>query len=148
MADLRQSLYALVEHPPATPVPIEVVAARGARFGRRRRVLYRMAGLVLVAVASAAGLALTLQDSESGIVLATSGPRSAGYIAERPGGYAAAGAWSVTITRGSQVIELSSATSHRCGPIGVIQPGDEVRGSITGRDSTLRVGERFSCPEE
>ena len=148
MAELRQSLYALVEHPPATPVAVEVVAARGARFARRRRALYGAVGIAIVGAVSAAGLGVALQGSEPGIVLATSGPRSAGYIAERPGGYAAAGEWSVTITRGREVIWLSSATSDRCGAIGVVQPGDEVRGSITGRGSTLRVGESFSCPEE
>jgi hypothetical protein len=146
MADLRQSLHALVEHPPATPVPIEVVAARGARFGRRRRVLRGAVGLALVAVASAAGLGIARQDSKSGVVLATEGATTAGYVAEQPGGYLAAGTWQLTITRDGQVIELSSATSDYCGPIGVILPGDEVRGSITGRGSTLRAGEKFTCP--
>ena len=146
MAELRQSLYALVEHPPATPVSVEVVAARGERFGRRRRVLRGAVGLALVAVAAAAGIGVALQGSERGVVLATEGATSAGYVAEQPGGYIAAGTWQLTITRDGQVTELSSTTSDYCGAIGVIQPGDEVRGSITGGGSTLRAGEKFACP--
>ena len=99
MAELRQSLYAVVEHPPARPVSMEVVAARAARFSRRRRALYGTFGVALVAVASAAGLAVATQGSDRGVVLATSGPRSAGYTAERPGGYVADGTWSLTIAR-------------------------------------------------
>lgn len=147
MAELRPSLYALVDRPPTAPPAVEVVAARGARFGRRRRVRRGMVGLALVAVASIAGLEVARERSEDGVVLAAGGRTTAGYIAEQPGGYLAAGVWSVTITRGGQVIELSSATSDHCGRTGVILPGDEVRGSITGPGSSLRVGERFTCPE-
>ena len=146
MADLRLSLNALVEHPPSTPVPMEVVAARAARFGRRRRELRGAAGFALVAIAAATGLGVSRQGSERGVVLATHGATSAGYVAEQPGGYIAAGTWQLTITRDGQLTELSSTTSDYCGPIGVIQPGDEVRGSIPGRGSTLRAGERFACP--
>jgi hypothetical protein len=148
MAELRQSLYALVEHPPALPVAVEIVAARGARFGRRRRqALYGTLGLALMAVAAAVGIGSALQGRESGVVLATAGPTSAGYVAERPGGYVATGTWRVTITRAGQVIELNSTSNDHCGRRGLILPGDEVRGSITGRGSTLRVGERFTCPD-
>ena len=146
MADLRLSLNALVEHPPSTPVPMEVVAARGARFGRRRRVLRGAVGLALVAGVSGVGLGVARQDSGTGLQVATEGATTAGYVAEQPGGYLAAGTWHVTITRDGQVTELSSTTSDYCGPIGVIQPGDEVRGSITGRGSTLGAGEKFACP--
>jgi hypothetical protein len=45
------------------------------------------------------------------------------------------------------VTELSSTKSEPCGRIGIIQPGDEVRGSISGQGATLRVGETFSCPD-
>jgi hypothetical protein len=148
MAELRQSLYALVDRPPARPVPVEVVAARGARFTRRRRVWRTGIGVALVAVVvSAVGLGVSRQGSESGVVLDTDGSASAGYVAEQPGGYLAAGTWRLTITRDGQVIELSSTSSDHCGPTGVIRPGDEVRGSITGLGSSLRVGERFSCPD-
>ena len=148
MAELRQSLRALVERPPARPVPVEVVAARGTRYARRRRTLRGLgAGLALVAVASIAGLGVARQGSEPSVVLSTGGRTSAGYVAERPGGYVATGTWTLTITRGGQVIELSSTSSDRCGPTGIIRPGDEVRGSIMGQGSTLRVGERFACPD-
>ncbi len=147
MAELRQSLNALVERPPARPVPIEVVAARGARYARRRRALLGAGGLAFVAVATATALGVAQQDSERGVLLGSGERTTAGYVAERPGGYVAAGSWTVTITRGGQVIELSSTSSDHCGRTGVILPGDEVRGSITGRGSTLRVGERFACPD-
>ena len=147
MAELRQSLLALVERPPVTPVAVEIVAARGAGFARRRRVLRTGLAIGLVAVLSVAGSVLTRQDPETGVVLDTQGATSAGYIAEQPGGYVGTGTWRLTITRAGQVIELTSAASDDCGRTGVILPGDEVRGSITGPDSTLRVGERFSCPE-
>jgi hypothetical protein len=50
------------------------------------------------------------------------------------------------IVRGDQVIELDSASADDCGRTGLILPGDEVRGFISGPDSTLRVGEKFTCP--
>ena len=147
MAELRESLHALVERPPAAPAGIEIVAARGARFRRHRRARQAAAGLALAAVVSVAGVGVARQDSEDSVDLAAGGRATAGYIAERPGGYVASGTWSITITRAGQVIELTSTTSDYCGRTGVILPGDEVRGSITGRGSTLRVGERFTCPE-
>lgn len=147
MAELRQSLHALVERPPAAPAPIELVAARAAGFERRRRAMYGAIGFALVAVASVTGVGVALQESESGVNVASTGPNSAGYIAERPGGYVATGTWRLTITRGAQVIELDSTSNDHCGRPGLILPGDKVRGSITGPDSTLRVGERFTCPE-
>lgn len=147
MAELRRSLYALVERPPDTPAPVEVVAARGARYARRRRVLRGTVGGALVAVVSAVGLGIAGQGSQTGLQVASEGATTAGYVAERPGGYLAAGTWHLTITRDGQVTELSSTTSDYCGPVGVIQPGDEVRGSIRGRGSTLRAGEKFSCPQ-
>jgi hypothetical protein len=147
MAELRQALHTLVERPPAPPVAVEAVAARGAHFGRRRRVLRSVAGLALVAVVSAVGLGVARQDADRSLRLASEGPRAAGYIAERPGGYVATGTWQVTITRDGQVTELSSTKSEPCGRIGIIQPGDEVRGSISGQGATLRVGETFSCPD-
>lgn len=147
MAELRQSLHALVEHPPAAPVAVELVAARAAGFERRRRAMYGAIGLALVAVASVTGLGVVRQGSESGVNLASAGPNSAGYIAEKAGGYVATGTWRLTITRGRQVMELDSTSDDHCGRIGLILPGDEVRGSITGPNSALRVGERFTCPE-
>jgi hypothetical protein len=126
-----------------------MVAARGARFTRRRRRV-RGAALVaasLVAVSSAAGLAFLRQGSAPAeVVLAGDGPRSAGYVAEQPGGYVATGTWQLTITREDEVIELRSPSSQACGRTGTIQPSDEVRGSITEPGSSLRVGERFTCP--
>lgn len=146
MADLRQSLQALVEHPPAAPAAVEVVAARAAGFERRRRTTYGAIGLAIVVVASVAGLGTPRQESDPGVNLASEGPESAGYIAEQPGGYVATGTWRLTITRGGQVIDLDSTSNDSCGRTGLILPGDEVRGSITGPNSTLRVGEGFTCP--
>ena len=147
MTDLRHALQTLVEHPPAPPAAVEVVAARGAHFQRRRRVLRSVAGLALVAVASAVGLGVARQDVDRSLGLAAEGPRTAGYIAQRPGGFVATGTWKLTITRDGHVTELSSTTSEPCGRTGVIHPGDEVRGSITGEGASLRVGEAFSCPD-
>ncbi|MGQ0431853.1 MAG: hypothetical protein ACT452_05535 [Microthrixaceae bacterium] len=146
MADLRRSLYALVDHPPALPVAVDVVVERGARFKRHQRMRVGAASLAVVAVVSGLGFGIARQGSTPGVELATSGPQSAGYIAEQPGGYVATGTWRLTITRNGQVIELTSASDEPCGQLGLILPGDEVRGSIAGRGSTLRVGERFSCP--
>ena len=148
MAELRESLHSLVARPPASPAAIELVAARAARFERRRRALYGSIGLALMTVASAAGLGVARLGSgvDSGVNVASGGPNSAGYIAERPGGYVATGTWRLTIIRGAEVIELDSTSHDYCGRTGLILPGDEVRGSITGPMSTLRVGERFTCP--
>ena len=146
MAELRRSLHALVDHPPATPAPVEVVAARAAGFVRRRRARSLVVALALLAMASGTGLRLAGQGSDPGVNLASDGPAHAGYIAERPGGFVATGTWRLTITRGGQVTVLDSASDDDCGRTGLILPGDEVRGSVTGPNSTLRVGERFSCP--
>ena len=147
MAELRSALQALVDRPPVVPAEVDVVAARSVRFARRRRA-WRVAAGAAVAMASAIGLSVAGQDEERGLELATAGPTSAGYIAERPGGYVATGTWHLTITRGNEVIELVSQASAPCGPVGVIQPGDEVRGSIAGPESSLRVGERFACQDD
>jgi hypothetical protein len=147
MTELRQSLHALVEHPPAAPAAIEVVATHAASFGRRRRATFAAIGLTLVAVASVTGLGVAMQASPSGVNVASGGADSAGYIAEGPGGYVATGTWRMTITRGQEVIVLDSTSADDCGRTGLILPGDEVRGSITGQDSTLRVGEKFTCSE-
>lgn len=149
MTELRQTLQSLVDRPPAPPTPIEMLAARGARFARRRRRLRGTAlgAVALVVVLSAVGLAVVRQGSTPAeVVLAGEGPTSAGYVAEQPGGYVATGTWELTITREDEVIELRSPSSQACGQTGAIQPGDEVRGSITGPGSSLRVGERFACP--
>ena len=147
MAELRESLHALVEHPPAPPVPVEVVAARAAGIVRRRRTTYGTVGLVLVAGLATGGFGLAAQAPPAGVHVASGGANSAGYIAEEAGGYVASGDWRLTITRGGQVIELDSASSEDCGRTGLILPGDEVRGSISGPSSSLRVGETFTCPE-
>ena len=74
MADLRQSLNALLEHPPVPATPVEVVVARGRRFARRRRVLRTALGFALVVVASGAGLSVVAQQhSEPGLVLGEEG---------------------------------------------------------------------------
>jgi hypothetical protein len=146
MTELRRSLYALVAQPPAAPVAIEIVVAHAARFRRRREVVRVAVGVGLVAAASAAVLGVGRHDSHRGVVLATEGATTAGYLAEQPGGYLATGTWNLTITRDSHAMELSSTSSDPCGPTGIILPGDEVRGSITGNGSTLRVGESFACP--
>lgn len=147
MADLQRSLHALVDNPPFAPPPIATVAARGGALAQRRRTGRAIGALALAFVASAAAINVLSSDGENGLDVASDGLSSAGYVAENPGGYVATGAWTLTITRGDQVIELSSTTSDYCGPVGVILPGDEVRGSITGAASTLRVGETASCPD-
>lgn len=147
MTDLRHALHALVERPPAQPLALDVLVARGDRLRRRRRLWSVVVAFALMAVASVGAVSLVLQNPREEVVLATGGRTSAGYIAERAGGYVAAGTWNLTITRGAQVIELSSSSSDHCGRTGLILPGDEVRGTIAGLGSTLRVGERFTCPE-
>lgn len=147
MTELRQALYALVEHPPAPPTPVELLLTRGERFKRRRRVLRALAVVAFLGVSSVTGLAIARQSSAPELIVAAEGSTSAGYIAEEPGGYVATGTWRLTITRGGEVIELASPSSPSCAAIGTIQAGDEVRGSITGPNSSLRVGEKFSCPD-
>jgi hypothetical protein len=105
-------------------------------------------GLALLAVVSGAWLGIIRQRSEPAVMLATEGRTSAGYVAEAAGGYVAVGTWSLTITRGGEVIELSSSSSDDCGPTGIIRPGDKVRGSISGAGSSLRAGEKFACTRE
>jgi hypothetical protein len=146
MAELRQSLHALVDRPPARPPGMEVVAARAARITRRQRLAHGGVVLLVAAVLSVTAIGFAGQDPEPDVMLATDGSKVAGYIAERPGGYVATGTWQLTITRGDTVIELNSDSSDGCGPTGIIQPGDEVRGAVAGRGSTLRVGEKFGCP--
>lgn len=146
MPELRQALSVLVEHPPATPTPVEQLVARGARFTRRRRLLRVAAAVAFVGVLSAAGVAVSRQSSAPNHIVAAGGSMSAGYIAEQSGGYVATGTWRLTITRANEVIELASPSSPPCGPTGTIQAGDEVRGSILGPNSSLRVGESFTCP--
>jgi hypothetical protein len=73
MTELRQALYALVEHPPVAPSDIEVVIARGAGFVRRRRMLRGAAALAVVVIASAAGFGLARRNSDPGVFVATQG---------------------------------------------------------------------------
>ena len=146
MPELRQALYALVEHPPTTPPPVEHLVARGARFKRRRRLVRVLAVVAFIGASSVAGVAVSRQSSARELIVAAEGSTSAGYIAEQSGGYVATGTWRLTITRGNEVIELASPSSPPCGATGTIKAGDEVRGSITGPNSSLRVGERFACP--
>lgn len=147
MPDLKQSLHVLVDHPPVAPPDPSIVAARGEQFARRRQ-QWRGALALLVLLGTGAGVfGATRSDQERGISVASQGTMAAGYIAEAPGGYVAEGSWRLTITRGDEVIELSSATSPACGTTGVIRPGDEVRGWITGSMSKLSVGERFTCSQ-
>ncbi len=148
MPELREALYVLVEHPPATPTPVELLVARGDGFKRRRRLLRVLAAVAFVGVPCAAGVAVWQQSSAPELIVAAEGSTSAGYIAEQSGGYVATGTWRLTITRGNEVIELASPSSPPCGATGTIQAGDEVRGSITGPNSSLRAGERFSCPTD
>ena len=148
MGELGRSMKMLVDRPPAAPPPVEVIAANGVRFARRRRTRRVVACLACTAVVSIAVLEVVRQSSEDRVVLAAGGRTTGAYIAAQPGGYVAAGSWAITITRGGQTIELSSTTDDDCGRTGVILPGDVVRGSITGERSTLRVGEQFTCPDE
>src|SRR5688572_6369122 len=115
MPGLRQALSALVEHPPATPTPVELVVARGARFTRRRRLLRVAAAVAFVGLSSVAGVAVSRRSSPPNVMVALGGNTSAGYIARRPGGYIATGTWRLTITRANEVIELASPTSPPCG---------------------------------
>lgn len=73
MTELRQALYALVDRPPVAPADIEFVAARGARFVRRRRMLRGATGLAVAVLASAAAFGLTRQNSDPTVVVATEG---------------------------------------------------------------------------
>ena len=70
MTELRQALNALVDHPTVAPAPIEAVAARGARFVRRRR-MQRGAAAVAVVLVAAAAIGLTRQSSDPAVSVAT-----------------------------------------------------------------------------
>jgi hypothetical protein len=73
MTELRQALYALVEHPPVAPSDIEAVAARGTRLIRRRRMMRGAATLAVVVIASVAGFGLAQRNSDPGVFVATEG---------------------------------------------------------------------------
>lgn len=146
MPELREALTVLVEHPPATPPPMDEVVARGDRFTRRRRLRRVATAVALVGVSSLVGVAISRPSPAPNVMVAAGGSSSAGYIARQSGGYIATRTWRLTITRGNEVIELASPLSPTCGATGTIQAGDEVRGSITGPDSSLRAGESFTCP--
>lgn len=74
MADLRGSLQVLVENPPVAPAAVEVIAARGARYARRRRALRGGVGIALVIVVSAAAVSLVERRSDPRVALTTEGP--------------------------------------------------------------------------
>jgi hypothetical protein len=139
-------MQAMVERPPITPPAASVVAARGVQFARVRQQRRGALALLVVLGVGVAAFNATRADDRRGISVASEGTAAAGYIAEAPGGYVAEGAWRLTITRGREVIELSSTSSPDCGSTGIILPGDHVRGSITGSMSRLSVGERLTCP--
>ena len=64
MADLRQALRVLEEHPPSRPAPIGDIAARGERFARRRRARRGAASLLTIGVVVGGGLVVAQQGSE------------------------------------------------------------------------------------
>ena len=73
MSDLRQSLRALVDQPPVAAADIEQVAARAARYTRRRRALQGGVAGAFIAIASAAGVGIA-QRTEDGAAVVASEP--------------------------------------------------------------------------
>ena len=76
--------------------------------------------------------------------------RGCSYVASVAGGYRANGSWTITIRRDGRAITLDNLRNDACGPIGTIQPGDEVTASartagLSTADGYVEVGERSHC---
>ena len=145
MIELSHALRSLVEHPPAPAPPFHKVAERSRRYRVRSHIARILSTTVVIGLVAAMGFALARPKPVTIITVGGPGPHSAGYIAEKPGGYAGQGNWKLTILRGTETIELTSADSPSCGPIGTIKPGDKVTGLISDPHSLLRAGEEAHC---
>lgn len=145
MSELSHALRSLVEHPPAPAPPLHAVAARSRRFRVRSHIARMISTTVVIGLVAAMGFAIARPKPVTIITVGGPGPHSAGYIAEKPGGYEGQGNWKLTILRGTETIELTSANSSSCGPIGTIKPGDKVTGIISDPHSLLRAGEEAHC---
>lgn len=145
MSELSHALRSLVEHPPAPAPPLHAVAARSRRFRVRSHIARIISTTVVIGLVAAMGFAIARPKPVTIITVGGPGPHSAGYIAEKPGGYEGQGNWKLTILRGTERIEMTSASSPSCGPIGTIRPGDKVTGLISDRHSLLRAGEEAHC---
>lgn len=144
MNELSTALRSLVEHPPAPAPPLDTVVARSRRFRVRRHIAQVFSTTVVIGLVAAVGFAIARPKPVT-ITVAGPGPHFAGYIAVKPGGYEGQGNWKLTILRGKETIELTSANSSSCGPIGTIMPGDKVTGEISDPHSLLRAGEEAHC---
>lgn len=65
---------------------------------------------------------------------------SCSYVAQRAGGYAGSGSWSLVIVRGGQELRYSSVDSPPCAAVGLIQPGDRVRADLGAGAGTVDGG--------
>ncbi len=144
MSRLRTEMQTLIESPPAPAAPVSDLIVRAAQIRRHRSGVASVIA-VLTLAASLFAAALPDKDRPTQVDVGGGGPASAGYIAKEPGGYEGTGDWTLTIKRGDQVIELRSGHAANCQPIGFIRAGDEVRGSVSGAASSLKVGETAGC---
>lgn len=144
MSELSSALRTLIEHPPAPAPPLDAVVSRSRRFRVRRHVAEVFSASIVIGLAAVLGFAI-VKPKPITITVAGPGPHTAGYIAVEPGGYEGEGNWQLTILRGAETIELTSANSPSCGPIGTIKPGDKVTGEISDPQSLLRAGEEAHC---
>ena len=145
MSELSLALRSLVEHPLAPAPPLHAVAARSRRFRVRSHIARMISTTVVIGLVAAMGFAIARPKPVTIISIGGPGPHSAGYIAEKPGGYSGKGNWKLTILRGAETIELTSENSSSCGPIGTIKAGDRVTGVILDPHSLLRAGEEAHC---
>lgn len=140
---LRSELQTLIDSPPAPPPSVGDIASRATRI-RRARMSAASVGLVLV-LAAVGAVSLRGGARPTEVVVGGGGPAAAGYVAKAPGGYEGHGDWRLTITRGHQVIHLRAGQAASCQAVGFIRPGDEVRGWVSGEDSSLKAGENAGC---
>ncbi len=144
MSELSTALRTLVEYPPVPAPPLDAVVSRSRRFRVRRRIAQAMSASVVIGMVAVVGFAI-IRPKPITITVTGPGPHTAGYIAEKPGGYEGQGNWRLTILRGIETIELTSANNSSCGPTGTIKPGDKVTGEISDPRSLLRAGEEAHC---
>ena len=123
--------------------PLDAVVSRSRRFRVRRHVAEVCSASIVIGLAAVLGLAI-VKPKPITITVAGPAPQTAGYIAVESGGYEGEGNWQLTILRGEERLELTSATSPSCGPIGTIKPGDKVTGEISDPQSLLAQAKRHA----
>jgi hypothetical protein len=146
MTDVVTLLHELVDHPVATPAPLESLLERGRR--RRLRRMVAAGGVSMALVAGVLGLAAMIGGPGPGPVrVRVTGPgvKQASYRSTASGGYLAKGEWSLTIVRDGKTINYASGSSPACGDNGTIRPGDRVLAEIRSDSSSLEVGQGVTC---